>query len=131
MIGASSRYIFDGLSPNSMGINRLQFKPILFDRGAYVTLEAVILYEKDHELHILPEGKIAGVQEFDLSQSPRSAVQLMSSFSGDIVVQLQRLGGYGGALLLIFMTTYAAVIGAARRLSRRREVRALDDQPYP
>lgn len=128
--GASSDYLYKTFSATSVEPNRLQFKPIIFDRGAYVALDVFVLHAKNQEnqeLRILPEGKIAGIDAFDLTRSRPSSGRIASAFGGDIIVQLLRLAGYGVVLLLIFIGTHRVATLKARRISRLRGDGASND----
>jgi hypothetical protein len=136
VIGSTSSYLLRASRPTVSGDSVILPKVIL-ERGRSVTLDLLVLHQKDVNPSIRAFGKIAGIEQFNVSRRTPDNEQTFfeRAFSGSIFVQLTRVLVYGfGALVVLFIAALVTAAGfniheslAKRR--RYKELRPLRDMP--
>lgn len=105
VLPGNSDYIQSNLNPKIID-SQVSFNKVIFEKNKYVILELLVLHDKNFIPIIQPLGKIAGVDQINLSynliQNERQSF-FRQSFGGSIFVQLVRLVSYFIILLLILV----------------------------
>jgi len=102
VVGASSDYLRSHINPQWDGDRLTLAKPIL-ERGKFVVLDVLVTHRRDHDPTIVPFGKIAGIDSFEVNR-PNSRTQgdglFRRSLAGSPGVQALRLISYPILLVL-------------------------------
>jgi len=132
--GSNSQYLSDNLHPKVTGGDEVDFDKVIFDRGKYVTLELLVLHDKNVEPQVRPVGKIAGMDAIPIRNSFRERDQegfKAKVFKGPIPVQIVRTIAYffiGLSTVIVVGLTTAGIWSIPSRIkkrSRRKWVRYL------
>jgi hypothetical protein len=138
--GSNSGYLGENLRPRVAEKNEVSFDKVIFDRGKYVTLELLVLHDKNLEPKVKAIGKIAGMDEIPVRNSFRDRDQeglAGKVFRGPLAVQIARTIAYFLIALCVIVVLGLSIagIGSApswlRKRSRRKQVRYLIKEDSP
>jgi hypothetical protein len=137
--GSNSHYLSENLHPQVQAPDRIVFDKIIFDKERFVAVEVVILHQKNATPHVVPLGKIAGLDAIAVTNSFQGRDQQSfwgQVFSGAPAIQITRGIGYAFLALLTIVAVGFAIAGLAsiperfRKRKRRRmalQIQGLDD----
>jgi len=134
IMGSNSRYLLDSLHPRLADSSHVILDKVIFDKGKYISLELLVLHNKNIEPQVRAVGKIAGMDEISVSNSFKERDQqglLSSVFKGPLAVQIARtiayfvVGFFASAVVGISIAAIVGVISKLKKRSRRRLVRYL------
>ena len=115
-----------------IGSDTIGFPKIVFDKRDAFAIELLLLHPNDAEPDIVPIGKIAGVENFDLVPPPLPGQEVGfvgQAFGGSFRVLAVRSGVYFvGSIIILFASVFGLVGGAVMLDSvkaRRRRKRVL------
>jgi hypothetical protein len=137
---SNSPYLGENLQPKISDANHVNFQKVIFDKGKSVTLELLVLHNKNIEPRVTAFGKVAGMDDIPVTNSFRDQEQqgfLKIAFEGPIAVQIARVISYFIVGLLAAIATGLAIAGCAgivsnfKKKSRRRLVRFLPKEADP
>lgn len=118
----NSDYLSSNLKPTKTS-NGLEFKKIIFDHNKYVVLELLVLHKRDETPNIVPFGKIAGIENFNvLKRSPATNQKSTISqlLDGSIWIHGIRLVLYTILSILILLIFGFAIDGKDKIIQRGR-----------
>jgi len=133
VVESNSKYIKSDLKPKLVKDEGLiELEKIIFDRGKYFVIEILVLHEKQTIPTILPFGKIAGIEEMEVSEmvgGSEKASFVKEVLSGSPLVHATRLFSYfllfWGIVGLIILSRFG-ILGLYKsgiKSSRRKEFR--------
>lgn len=132
--GSNSEYLSSNLHPRVTGGDEVDFDKLIFDKGKYVSLELLVLHEKNVEPQVTTVGKIAGMDTIPIRNSFRELDQegfRTKAFKGPIAVQIVRTIVYfliGLAAVIAVGIAVAGILSipsGLRKRSRRKKARYL------
>ena len=119
--GASSSYLGENLRPQLSGQNQIAFDKIIFDKGSSVTVEALVIHNKEQQPRVTALGKIAGLERIAITNSFQGHDQ--QSFWGEVfqgppAVQIVRLISYAFGGLVSVIANGFLIFGVVSTTSR-------------
>ena len=131
---SNSLYLSQNLQPKIADATHVELNKIIFDKGKFVTLELLVLHNKNVAPRVGVFGKIAGMDEIPVTNSSKEHDQQSFAkivFRGPVAVQIARTISYFIAGLVTIIAVGFAIAGGAgaisrfRRNARRKLVRSL------
>ena len=127
--GASSSYLWQNINPQVVSQNQIFLDKIIFDKDSWVTIEALVIHNKDLQPSVSALGKIAGLEKIKISNSFLEQHQenlLLQALSGVPAIQIIRILLYtvAGIVSLLLIATFlgglASILSKAQRWKRKR-----------
>ena len=130
VVGANSPYLGDNIHPQVVGINQVSLDKVIFDKGKFVFIEILVLHPKSTNPQLRPLGKIAGLDEIEVTDSFLDRDQpsfFTQTFNGPAAVQICRVIIYSfcgliGVIAIGFSIAGIASIPSALRKKKRRRL---------
>jgi len=94
---ASSDYVEERLNPVLVATDKVRFEPLIFERGTLAIVELLVLHDRDESPSIRGIGKVAGIRDFNVTNSWESGQRLSladQAFAGTISIHAIRLVVY-------------------------------------
>ncbi len=119
-IKSNSEYLDLNLKPK-IKENKIEFEKVIFEHGKYFIVEFLILHKKNEIPKLIPFGKIAGIDSFDVirnaDQEKRSFLNQLTN--GGIAIHLIRLFAYTSISVLLLL----AYVFISDRIEKMKEKR--------
>ena len=123
LLEASSRYLISNLRVSLTDSLLCVFEPVILESKDYFMFKALILHAQGWTPILFPQGKIAGIRTFYLTEqssteSEKSYWHLV--FAGGVWVQAARLILYFFGLTLLLLTVIFFVESVSEKLTQRK-----------
>jgi hypothetical protein len=119
--GATLPYLGENLHPRLSGQNQVLFDKIIFDKGSSVSVDILIIHDKEQRTRVSALGKIAGLDRILITDSSQRREQQsfwQQVFVGSPTVQLIRGLSYAFAFLIGILLIGVCIAGVVTLVSR-------------
>ncbi|MXZ10999.1 MAG: hypothetical protein F4Y79_16335 [Gemmatimonadetes bacterium] len=123
LLEASNRYLMSNLRVSLTDSLLCVFEPVILESKDYFMFKALILHAQGWTPILSPQGKIAGIRTFYLTEqssteSEKSYLHLV--FAGGVWVQAARLVSYFFGLILLLFAVISPVLFISGKFTRRK-----------
>ena len=123
LLEASSRYLISNLRVSLTDSLLCVFEPVILESKEYFMFKALILHTQGWTPILSPQGKIAGIRTFYLTEQSSTESEMSYwhlVFAGGVWVQAARLILYFLGLTLLLLTVIFSVDFVSEKLTRRK-----------
>ncbi|GEM_PF-1406399 len=129
LIQSSDKYIGQSIGLTYINQNEINFTDFIFEKDEFFILKILVLHNVNEEPEIIPEGKVAGVKQINVSKSylsKESKTFWQRVFDGNLLIHVTRFFTYFFSFILfavVIILPIAFVSDGITRKKRKRKLR--------